>query len=138
MLTPRKVKYRKMMRGRSKGKAKRGSTIAFGDFALKALEVGYISARQIEAARRSITRYIKRGGELWIRVFPDKPISKKPTESRMGKGKGSVEYYVAKILPGRIIFELSGVSEKMALAALRLAAGKLSVRTKILKKDEQP
>ena len=125
MLMPKKVKYRKQQRGRRTGLAKGGSYIAFGDFALQALEAGWVTARQIEAGRIAISRHVKRGGKVWIRVFPDKPITKKPLETRMGKGKGPVEYYVAPIKPGVILFELSGVSVSLAREALRLADTKI-------------
>jgi len=132
MLMPKKTKYRKVQGTRTKGKAYRGSTIAFGDCGLKALEPGRITARQIEAARISISRKVKRGGKLWIRIFPDTPFTKKPAETRMGKGKGNPEYYEAIILPGRILFELGGVDESLAQEALRVAAFKLPIKTKIV------
>jgi large subunit ribosomal protein L16 len=134
MLSPKKVKHRKMHKGRMKGKAYRGAELAFGDFGLKALEPGWVTARQIEAARVAITRYVKRGGKLWIRVFPDKPITKKPAETRMGTGKGNVEYYVAVIKPGRVLYELAGVDDESAKKAFHLAAHKLPVATKMVKR----
>jgi large subunit ribosomal protein L16 len=136
MLMPKKVKYRKMQKGRMHGKASRGSTIAFGEYALKALEPGWISSRQIEAARVAIQRHLKRGGKLWIRIFPDKPITRKPAETRMGKGKGNPEYWVAVVKPGRILYEIGGVSEEIAMEAMRLASYKLPVATKIIKREE--
>jgi len=134
MLQPKRLKFRKMMKGRNRGLAQRGSTVSFGEFALKATGRGRITARQIEAARRTMTRHVKRGGKIWIRVFPDKPISKKPLEVRMGKGKGAVEYWVAQIKPGKILFEMSGVDEKLASEAFTLAAAKLPVATTIVKR----
>ncbi|MCX7793935.1 MAG: 50S ribosomal protein L16 [Thermodesulfovibrionales bacterium] len=136
MLMPKKVKYRKMQKGRMHGKAYRGSSIAFGEYGLKALEPGWISSRQIEAARVAIQRHLKRGGKLWIRIFPDKPITKKPAETRMGKGKGNPEYWVAVVKPGRILYEIGGVSEEVAVEAMRLASYKLPVATKIVKREE--
>lgn len=136
MLMPKKVKFRKMQKGRMTGKAYRGSDVSFGEFGLKALEPGWISSRQIEAARIAITRHVKRGCKVWIRIFPDKPITKKPAETRMGKGKGSPEYWVAVVKPGRILYEMSGVSEEVARSALRLAAYKLPVATKFVKREE--
>ena len=132
MLMPSKVKHRKQQRGRRRGKAYRGSTISFGDFALKTMESAWITARQIEASRIAMTRFIKRGGKIWIRVFPDKPVTKKPTEVRMGKGKGSPESWVAVVRPGRILFEMEGVDEATAREAMRLAAHKLPVKTKFV------
>jgi large subunit ribosomal protein L16 len=129
---PKRVKFRKQQRGRMKGKAQRGSTIAFGEYGLKALEPAWITARQIEAARIAVTRSIKRGGRVWIRIFPDKPFTEKPAETRMGKGKGNPEYWVAVIKPGRILFELGGVDEEVARQALRLAAHKLPIKTRIV------
>ena len=129
MLQPKKTKFRKAFKGRIKGDAKGGTELNFGSYGLKALEPERITARQIEAARRSISRYVKRGGKMWIRVFPDKPITKKPIEVRMGAGKGGVEYWVAQIQPGRMIYEIEGVSEDIAREAFRLAAAKLSVTT---------
>ena len=134
MLQPKRLKFRKMMKGRNRGLAQRGSTVSFGEYALKATGRGRITARQIEAARRTMTRHVKRGGKIWIRVFPDKPISKKPLEVRMGKGKGAVEYWVAQIKPGKILFEMSGVDEKLASEAFTLAAAKLPVATTIVKR----
>ena len=133
MLMPKRVKWRKQMRGRMRGNASRGTEIAFGDYGLKALEPGWVSARQIEAARREIVRAVRRRGKFWIRIFPDKPITQKPAETRMGKGKGDVEYWVAVVKPGRIMFEVGGgLSEELAKEALRLAQYKLSVKTKIV------
>lgn len=129
MLMPSKVKYRKQQRGRRRGKAWRGSSLSFGDFGLKVLEAGWITDRQIEASRVAIMRFIKRGGKLWIRIFPDKPVTKKPAETRMGKGKGAPEYWVAVVKPGRILFEMEGVSETDAREAMRLASHKLSLPT---------
>ena len=129
MLQPKNTKFRKQQKGRNRGLAHRGSTICFGDFGLKATSSGRITARQIEAARRAITRYVKRGAKIWIRTFPDKPITKKPLEVRQGKGKGNVEYWVAQIRPGAVLYEMEGVSEEVAREALRLASAKLSVRT---------
>jgi large subunit ribosomal protein L16 len=134
MLMPKRVKYRKQMRGRMRGKAYRGSTVAFGEFGLMALEPVWMTSRQIEAARRAIMRNIKRRGKVWIRIFPDKPYTKRGAESRMGKGKGAVEYYVAVIRPGRILFEMAGVPEELAREALTLAAAKLPIRTKFVKR----
>jgi len=134
MLQPKRLKFRKMMKGRNRGLAQRGSTVSFGEYALKATGRGRITARQIEAARRTMTRHVKRGGKIWIRVFPDKPISKKPLEVRMGKGKGAVEYWVAQIKPGKILFEMSGVDEQLASEAFDLAAAKLPVATTIVKR----
>ena len=130
MLMPKKVKFRKMQKGRMTGKAWTGGQVAFGDFGLKAMECGYITDRQIEAARIAITRYIKRSGRIWIRIFPDKPVTKKPQETRMGKGKGAPEGWVAVIKPGRILFEMEGVSAAEARAAMRLAAAKLPMKTR--------
>jgi large subunit ribosomal protein L16 len=129
MLQPKRTKFRKQMKGRNRGLAQRGSTVSFGEFGLKATDRGRLTARQIEAARRAMTRYIKRGGKIWIRVFPDKPISKKPLEVRQGKGKGNVEYWVCQIQPGRILYEMEGVSEDVAREAFRLAASKLPFST---------
>lgn len=129
MLQPKRTKFRKTHKGRNRGLAQVGNEVSFGEFGLKATTRGQITARQIEAARRAITRHVKRGGKLWIRVFPDKPITKKPIEVRMGKGKGNVEYWVAPIQPGRMIYEIEGVSEEVARAAFTLAAAKLSVKT---------
>ncbi|KRO58154.1 MAG: 50S ribosomal protein L16 [Cryomorphaceae bacterium BACL7 MAG-120910-bin2] len=132
MLQPKKTKYRKMFKGKMKGLAQRGATLAFGSYGIKSLEEVWMTARQIEAARIAATRYMKREGQLWIRIFPDKPITKKPLEVRMGKGKGAVEYYAAVIRPGRMLFELDGVPEDIAIEALRLAAQKLPVKTKLV------
>ncbi|MDX2300651.1 MAG: 50S ribosomal protein L16 [Xanthomonadaceae bacterium] len=129
MLQPKRTKYRKVHKGRNEGLSWNGAAVSFGEFGLKAVSYGHITARQIEAARRSISRYVKRGGKLWIRVFPDKPITKKPIEVRMGSGKGSVEYWVAPIQPGRVLYEMEGVTEDIAREAFRLAAAKLSVKT---------
>jgi large subunit ribosomal protein L16 len=137
MLMPKKVKYRKMQKGRMDGKAYRGSSVSFGEFGLKATEPGWVSSRQIEAARVAITRHAKRGCKVWIRVFPDKPITKKPAETRMGKGKGTPEYWVAVIKPGRILYEMSGVTEETAKEAMRLASHKLPVATRFVKRDEE-
>jgi large subunit ribosomal protein L16 len=136
MLMPKKTKYRRQQRGRMAGKALRGSTLSFGDYALKSLDCGWITDRQIEAARIAMTRFIKRGGSVWIRIFPDKPITKKPAETRMGKGKGAPEGWVAVIKPGRILFEMEGVSKEVAQEAMRLAAQKLPTRTKFISRDE--
>ncbi len=132
MLMPKRVKYRKQQRGRMKGNAQAGHYIAFGKYGLKALEPAWITSRQIEAARIAITRHIRRGGKVWIRIFPDKPVTKKPAETRMGKGKGSPEYWVAVVKPGRILFELEGVSEELAKEAMRLASHKLPIKTKFV------
>jgi large subunit ribosomal protein L16 len=132
MLMPKRTKYRKIQRGRMKGKALKGSTINFGELALKSVECGKISSRQIEAARIAISRKVKRGGKLWIRIFPDKPFTKKPAETRMGKGKGNPEGFVADVKPGRILFEISGVDDQLARDALRNASNKLPVKTKII------
>ena len=137
MLMPKKVKYRKQQRGRMKGKAWRGHTVAFGDYGLKAMEPCWLTDRQIEAARVAITRFIKRSGRIWIRVFPDKPVTKKPQETRMGKGKGSPEYWVAVVRPGRILYEMEGVSEDVAREAMRLAGHKLPIRTKFTARFEE-
>ncbi|MFZ5926286.1 MAG: 50S ribosomal protein L16 [Acidobacteriota bacterium] len=136
MLMPKKVKYRKQQRGRRKGKAWRGSTIAFGEFGLKALGPAWVTGRQIEAARIAMTRFVKRGGKVWIRLFPDKPITKKPAETRMGKGKGAPEEWVAVVRPGKILFEMEGVPQETAAEAMRLAAMKLPVRTKFVVRQE--
>ena len=136
MLMPKRVKWRKQMRGRMKGKALRGAEISFGDWGLQALEPGWVTARQIEAARRAIVHAMKRRGKIWIRIFPDKPYTQKPPETRMGKGKGNVEYYVAVVKPGRMIFEIAGLPEDQALAALHRAIYKFSIRTKIVSKNE--
>jgi large subunit ribosomal protein L16 len=136
MLMPKKVKYRKQQRGRMKGMAQRGSTLSFGDYGLKATVCGWVTDRQIEAARIAMTRTIKRGGKVWIRIFPDKPITKKPAETRMGKGKGAPEQWVCVIRPGRILFEMEGVEQTLAAEAMRLAAAKLGVRTKFVSRTE--
>ena len=136
MLMPKKVKFRKQQRGRMKGKAWTGSRVSFGDYGLKALECGWVTDREIEAGRIAITRFIKRSGRIWIRMFPDKPITKKPQETRMGKGKGAPEQWVAVIRPGRILYEMEGVPESEARVALRLAAHKLSIKTKFVKRAE--
>ena len=136
MLSPKKVKHRKMMKGNMKGKAYRGSDLAFGDFGLKALEPHWLTSRQIEAGRIAITRFVKRGGKVWIRVFPDKPITRKAAETRMGSGKGNPEFWVAVIKPGRIIFEMEGVTSDVAEEALRLAAYKMPFATKIVRRED--
>ncbi len=136
MLAPKRVKYRKQMKGRTGGAATRGHTIAFGHFGLITLEPGWISSRQIEAARVALTREMKRGGKVWIRIFPDKPITKKPAETRMGKGKGNPEGWVAVVRPGRVLFEVEGIPQDLARAALDLAAAKLPVRTKFLVRED--
>ena len=136
MLQPKKVKHRKQQKGRMRGKAYRGATLAFGDFGLQALECSRVTARQIEAARIAMTRYVKRGGKIWIRIFPDKPITKKPAETRMGKGKGSPEEWVAVVKPGRMLYEMEGVSPAVARSALRLAAHKLPLRTRVVEREE--
>jgi len=136
MMMPKKVKYRKQQRGRMAGKAWRGSSISFGDYGLKSLECAWITDRQIEAARVAMTRSIKRGGKVWIRLFPDKPITKKPAETRMGKGKGAPEQWVAVIRPGKILFEMEGVDRATALAAMELAADKLPIRTKFISRED--
>jgi len=136
MLMPKKVKYRKQQRGRMKGMAQRGSSLSFGDFGLKALHCGWVTDRQIEAARIAMSRYVKRAGKIWIRVFPDKPITKKPAETRMGKGKGAPEQWVVVIRPGKILFEMEGVPVATAHEAMRLAAAKLGVRTKLVSRSE--
>jgi len=138
MLMPKRVKYRKQMRGRMKGKAQRGAEVQFGDWGLQALEPGWVTARQIEAARRAIVRAMKRRGKIWIRIFPDKPYTQKPAETRMGKGKGNVEYYVAVVKPGRVMFELGGgLPEDVAREALRLAQYKLAIRTKVIARHDR-
>jgi large subunit ribosomal protein L16 len=136
MLTPKRVKWRKVQRGRMTGRALRGSTLTFGDYGLQALEPCWMTARQIEAARIAMTRHIKRGGKVWIKVFPDKPATKKPAEVRMGSGKGNPEFWVAVVRPGRILFELSGVETSVAKEALRLAAAKLPIGTKFVEREE--
>lgn len=135
MLLPKRVKHRKQFRGRMKGKAQRGNTVSHGEFGLAALEPAWITNRQIEAARIAMTRYIKRGGKVWIKIFPDKPITAKPAETRMGSGKGSTEYWVAVVKPGRVMFEMDGVSEEVAKEAMRLAAHKLPIKTKFVKRE---
>ncbi|HNZ45238.1 MAG TPA: 50S ribosomal protein L16 [Candidatus Syntrophosphaera thermopropionivorans] len=135
MLAPKKVKHRKVMKGRRKGLAWRGNTVDFGDYGLMALEDAFITSRQIEAARIAITRYMKRAGKVWIRIFPDKPITKKPAETRMGKGKGSPEYWVAVVRPGRVMFEIEGVSPEEAKEAMRLASHKLPIKTRIIARE---
>jgi large subunit ribosomal protein L16 len=138
MLMPKRVKWRKQMRGRMKGKATRGAEVTFGDFGLEALEPGWVTARQIEAARRTITRTLRRRGKVWIRIFPDKPVTRKPAETRMGKGKGNVEFWVAVVKPGRIMFEVGGgLPEDVAQEALRLAQYKFSIKTKIVGRYDQ-
>ncbi|MEL0236124.1 MAG: 50S ribosomal protein L16 [Gammaproteobacteria bacterium] len=134
MLQPRQTKFRKMHKGRNRGLAQNGNQVSFGEYGMKATTRGRITARQIESARRAMTRYIKRGGKIWIRLFPDKPISKKPLEVRMGKGKGNVEYWVSLVQPGKMLYEMSGVSEEVAREAFRLAAAKLPVKTTFVKK----
>ena len=136
MLMPKKVKYRKQQRGRMTGKAWAGSTLSFGDYGLKVLEPGWITDRQIEASRVAMTRFIKRGGKIWIRLFPDKPVTKKPAETRMGKGKGAPEQWVAVIRPGKVLFEMEGVDRATAEAAIRLAAHKLAIKTRFIARDE--
>jgi large subunit ribosomal protein L16 len=136
MLMPKRVKYRKQMRGRMKGKATRGTEIVFGEYGLQALEPAWVTARQVEAARRSIVRHVRRRGKYWIRIFPDKPVTAKPAETRMGKGKGAVDHWVAVVKPGRIVFELSGVSEEMAREAMRLASHKLPIKCQFVKRQE--
>lgn len=136
MLMPKRVKYRKQQRGRMKGKASRGNEIYYGEYGLMALEPAWITDRQIEAARVALTRYMKRGGKVWIRIFPDKPFTKKPAETRMGSGKGNPEYWVAVVKPGRILFEVAGVPEEVAQEALRLASTKLPIKTKFVKRPE--
>ena len=137
MLLPKRVKYRRVQRGRLKGVAHRGNKVNYGDFGLQALEPAWITSRQIEAARIAMTRYIKRGGKVWIKIFPDKPITEKPAETRMGSGKGSPEYWVAVVKPGRIMFEIAGVDEALAREAMRLAANKLPIKCKFITKAEQ-
>ncbi len=137
MLQPARTKYRKMQKGRMPGKAYRGSDLAFGEYGLMTLQPGWLTSRQIEAARIAMTRKIKRGGKIWIRIFPDKPITKKPAETRMGTGKGGVEYYVAVVKPGRVLYEMEGMSEEMAHSALKLAQAKLPVLTRIVHRSEQ-
>lgn len=136
MLMPKRTKYRKQQRGRLTGKARGGASVDFGDFGLKALEPAWMTNRQIEAARIALTRRLKRGGKVWIRIFPDKPVTKKPAETRMGKGKGAPEYWVAVVRPGRILFEVQGVPESLAREALRLAANKLPLKTKFVTRED--
>jgi large subunit ribosomal protein L16 len=135
MLAPKRVKYRKQMKGRNRGKARRGNTVSFGNYGLMAMNAGWITNRQIEAARVALTRTMKRGGKVWIRIFPDKPLTKKPAETRMGKGKGNPEYWVAVVKPGRVMFEVEGVAEELARRALQLASAKLPVRTRFVKRE---
>ena len=137
MLMPKRVKYRRVQRGRLKGKATRGNTVTYGDFGLVALEPAWIKSNQIEAARIALTRYTKRGGQVWIKIFPDKPVTQKPAETRMGSGKGSPEYWVAVVKPGRIMFEIGGVSEEVAREAMRLASHKLPIKTKFVRKETE-
>ena len=136
MLLPKRVKYRRVQRGRLKGKATRGNQVNYGDFGLVALEPAWITSNQIEAARIAMTRYIKRGGQVWIKIFPDKPITEKPAETRMGSGKGSPEYWVAVVKPGRVMFEIAGVDEELAREAMRLAANQLPIKCKFVTKEE--
>ena len=136
MLLPKRVKYRRVHRGRLTGKAMRGNTVTYGDFGLQAIEPAWITSRQIEAARIAMTRYIKRGGQVWIKIFPDKPVTEKPADSRMGSGKGSPEYWVAVVKPGRVMFEIAGVSEDVAREAMRLAANKLPIKCKFVSKAD--
>lgn len=136
MLAPKKIKFRKTMKGNMRGKAYRGSDVSFGEYGLKAMEPGWITSRQIEAARVAITRHAKKGCKLWIRIFPDKPITRKPAETRMGKGKGNPEFWVAVIKPGRVIYEVSGISEQIAKEAFNLASKKLPLQTKFVKREE--
>ena len=137
MLLPKRVKYRRVHRGRMKGKATRGNTISYGEYGLQALEPAWITSNQIEAARIAMTRYTKRGGKVWIKIFPDKPITEKPAETRMGSGKGSPEYWVAVVKPGRVMFEIAGVSEEVAREALRLASHKLPIKSKFVKREQE-
>ena len=136
MLMPKKVKYRKQQRGRMRGKAWRGSSLSFGDYGLKVLECGWITDRQIEAARIAMTRHVKRGGKIWIRMFPDKPITKKPAETRMGSGKGAPDHWVAVVKPGRVLYEIQGVDETLAREAMKLAAQKLPIKTKFVSRAD--
>jgi large subunit ribosomal protein L16 len=136
MLMPKRVKYRKQQRGRMNGKAYRGSSVSFGEYGLQALEPAWITNRQIEAARVAITRSIKRGGKMWIRIFPDKPVTKKPAETRMGKGKGAPEFWVAVVKPGRVMFELQGITRPLAVEAMKLGASKLSIRTRFVERHQ--
>ena len=137
MLLPKRVKYRRVHRGRMKGKADRGNVVTYGDYGLQATEPCWITSNQIEAARIAMTRYIKRGGQVWIKIFPDKPVTEKPAETRMGSGKGSPEYWVAVVKPGRVMFEIGGVSEELAREAMRLAAYKLPIKCKFISKEEK-
>ena len=137
MLMPKRTKYRRVQRGRMKGAASRGNKIAYGEFGIQAMEPGWITGNQIEAARVAMTRYTKRGGQVWIKIFPDKPVTKKPAETRMGSGKGSPEFWVAVVKPGRVMFEIAGVSEEVAREALRLASHKLPIKTKIIARTEE-
>ncbi len=137
MLSPRRTKFRKQQRGRMRGSATRGNKVNFGEFALQALEPAWITSRQIEAGRRAMTRYIRRGGKIWIRVFPDKPVTMRPAETRMGSGKGSPEYWVAVVKPGRVLFEIGGVPELTAREAMRLASHKLPIKTKVITREEE-
>ena len=137
MLLPKRVKYRRVHRGRMTGKAMRGNTLAYGEYGLQALEPAWITSRQIEAARIAMTRYTKRGGQVWIKIFPDKPVTQKPAETRMGSGKGSPEYWVAVVKPGRVMFEIAGVPEDVAREALRLASHKLPIKTKLIARTEE-
>jgi large subunit ribosomal protein L16 len=137
MLMPKKVKYRKQQKGKRRGKAWRGSQVTFGEYGLKAMEAGWVSDRQIEAGRVAITRFVKRGGKIWIRVFPDKPITKKPAETRMGKGKGAPEGWVAVVRPGKILYEMEGIPEEQAQEAMRLAGHKLNIKSKFVKRFEK-
>ena len=137
MLLPKRVKYRRVQRGRMTGKATRGNTITYGEYGLQATEPAWITSNQIEAARVAMTRYTKRGGQVWIKIFPDKPVTQKPAETRMGSGKGSPEYWVAVVKPGRVMFEIAGVSEEVAREALRLASHKLPIKTKIVKREAE-
>ena len=137
MLLPKRVKYRRVHRGRMKGKATRGNFLSNGEFGLQAMEPGWIKSNQIEAARIAMTRYIKRGGQVWIKIFPDKPVTEKPAETRMGSGKGSPEYWVAVVKPGRVMFEIGGVSEELAREAMRLAQHKLPIKCKFIKKEQE-
>ena len=137
MLMPKRVKHRKQMRGRMKGKAQRGNFLAYGDYGLQATTPGWVTSNQIEAARHAMTRHTKRGGQVWIKIFPDKPITAKPAETRMGSGKGAPEYWVAVVKPGRVLFEIKGVSEEVAREALRLASHKLPIKTKFIKREAE-
>ncbi|MFP4007377.1 MAG: 50S ribosomal protein L16 [Spirulinaceae cyanobacterium] len=137
MLSPKRTKFRKQQRGRMRGLSHRGSKLNFGDFAIQAIEPGWITSRQIEASRRAMTRYVRRGGKIWIRIFPDKPVTMRAAETRMGSGKGSPEFWVAVVKPGRIMFEMAGVSEEVAREAMRLAMQKLPIKTKFVTRDEE-